>query len=153
MLGARPPGADFLTGSLDEIVLFNRALDTNEIQSVRKATLIRRHGALDNAPEWKTNGNGYALDFNSAAGNYVRAKLIDPPSPNYTIAAWVNVRTGGTYLGRRTGVLSGAACGDSIELLIRAASNISTDPQFLELGRCGSFNGVASTAEIGRAHV
>ncbi len=91
--------------------------------------------------------SGYALDF-SPYNNYVSVSLSSPPANNYTMTAWVYLRTGGTFGGTRMAVLGGPNCGSSIELLIRSQTSIRTDPQYLELGRCGSFNGVPSTTSV-----
>ncbi len=66
----------------------------------------------------------------------------------FTIGAWVYLRSGGTLNGKRTAVLSAADCGSSVELLIRAQSDNPNDPQFLELGRCGVFTGRLSTVPV-----
>lgn len=64
---------------------------------------------------------------------------------NYTISAWVYLFHGGDFYSTRLGVLTGTNCGDSVEMLIRSNTGSSNDTQFLELGRCGLFNGAAST--------
>lgn len=90
---------------------------------------------------------GYALDFSPTA-NYATVSLTSPPANDYTITAWVKLHTGGTLTGTRMAVLGGTNCGDSIEFLIRSETSSPTDPQHLELGRCGSFNGFSSTAAV-----
>lgn len=90
---------------------------------------------------------GGALDFNGT-NNYVTASLGSPPVNNYTISAWVYLRTGGSFFGTRVAVLGGTGCGDSIELLIRSETSDPTDTQYLELGRCDFFNGNSSTVAI-----
>src|SRR5216683_888811 len=79
---------------------------------------------------------GYALSFNGS-NNYVNLTLASPPASNYTISAWVFLSAGGT-IGTRLGVLSGP-CGTTIEFLIHSSTTNAADPQYLELGRCGSF--------------
>ena len=91
--------------------------------------------------------SGYALDFNGA-DNYASLILTAPPSHDYTAAAWVYLRAGGTYGGTRMAVLGGTGCGDSIELLIRSQTGSATDPQYLELGRCDYFNGTPSASPV-----
>ena len=85
--------------------------------------------------------SGYALDFSPASNNYVSVNLTAPPASNYTLTAWVKLRTGGTASGTRMAVLSGTNCNSSIEFLIHAWTNVPTDPQAPELGRCGAFDG------------
>ena len=89
----------------------------------------------------------YALSFDGA-DNYVSLPLSSPPTNNYTLSAWVNLRTGGTFDGARMTVLGGPGCGDSIEFMIHSRTNNATDPQYLELGRCDSFDGVLSTNAV-----
>ncbi|MCX6928862.1 MAG: LamG domain-containing protein [Verrucomicrobia bacterium] len=91
--------------------------------------------------------SGYALNFNGA-NDYVSLSLASPPASNYTLTAWVYLRTGGTFGGARMAVLSSTACGGSIEMLIRSQTPNATDPQYLELGRCGAFNGFFSTNPV-----
>jgi alpha-tubulin suppressor-like RCC1 family protein len=94
-----------------------------------------------------TNSGGYALDFNGH-GSYVSVGLTSPPSNNYTISAWVYLRSGGTFSGERMAVLSSTTCGDSVELMLRANSDNPTDPQYVELGRCGFYNGYLSSVAV-----
>ena len=88
---------------------------------------------------------GYSLSFNGL-NNYVNLTLASPPASNYTISAWVFLSAGGT-IGTRLGVLSGP-CGTTIEFLIRSSTTNAADPQYLELGRCGSFNGTNSSSAV-----
>ena len=90
---------------------------------------------------------GYALDFDGV-DDHVSVPLVSPPASNYTIVAWVYPRTGGTSGGNRVAVLSSATCGGTIELLIHASTANPADPQYLELGRCGSFTGFLSTNPV-----
>ncbi len=99
-------------------------------------------------PKATAQPSGYALDFSPASNNYVSVNLTAPPASNYTLTAWVNLRTGGTASGTRMAVLSGTDCNSSIEFLIHAWTDTPTDPQSLELGRCGAFNGGGSTAFV-----
>ncbi len=91
---------------------------------------------------------GHALDFDGVDDS-VEIVLNDGWSGReFTVGAWVYLRSGGTLNGPRTAVLSTADCGSSVELLIRAQSDNPNDPQFLELGRCGVFNGRPSTVPV-----
>ena len=90
-------------------------------------------------------GPGSALSFNGT-NQYVSATIPSLPY-NYTISAWVYLRSGGTD-SSRLGVLTGAGCDDSVELLIHSTTSSSTDPQYLELGRCNSFNGELSLQTV-----
>ncbi len=90
---------------------------------------------------------GYALDFDGKS-SYVSVSLTSPPANNYTLCAWVYLRSGGTFSGDRMAVLSSTTCGGSVELLIRANSDNPTDPQYVELGRCGFYNGFLSTVAV-----
>lgn len=93
------------------------------------------------------NPAGYALNFNGL-NNYVSVGLTSPPASNYTLTAWVYLRSGGNYGSQRIGVLSSTSCGGSIELLVRSSTASATDPQYVELGRCGSFNGFTNTIPV-----
>ena len=95
----------------------------------------------------QTNAAGFALDFDGM-NDFFSATLTSRPASNYTLSAWVYLRTGGTLNGTRMAVLSTPTCGESIEFLIRAQTDNPTDPQYLELGRCGSFTGVPSTRAV-----
>lgn len=92
------------------------------------------------------SGAEYALSFNGA-NNYVNAS-IPALSGNYTICTWAYLRSGGTFSGTRVGVLTGTTCNDSVELLVRSQTSSAADPQYLELGRCGSFSGASSTNPV-----
>lgn len=100
------------------------------------------------APRAEAQPSGYALDFSPASNNYVSVNLTAPPASNYTLTAWVKLRSGGTLSGTRMAVVDGTTCSGSIELLLRPNTEVSTDPQYLELGRCGVFNGTASTMAV-----
>ncbi|HEX4120680.1 MAG TPA: LamG-like jellyroll fold domain-containing protein, partial [Verrucomicrobiae bacterium] len=80
--------------------------------------------------------------------DYVSLTLASPPTNNYTLSAWVYLRSGGTYDYTRMDVLSSTGCGESIELLIHANTDNTNDPQYLELGRCDSFDGFTSTVAV-----
>jgi Concanavalin A-like lectin/glucanases superfamily len=88
----------------------------------------------------------YALNFNG--NNYVSLSLTNPPASNYTISSWVYLETGGTLSGRPVAVLASTACGGSIELLIRSTTSNPADPQYIELRRCGVFDGTLSTNTV-----
>src|ERR1041384_8186266 len=99
-------------------------------------------------PKAAAQPSGYALDFRPASNNYVSVNLTAPPASNYTLTAWVNLRTGGTASGTRMAVLGGATCNSTIEFLIHAWTDTPTDPQSLELGRCGAFNGGGTSSFV-----
>lgn len=90
---------------------------------------------------------GQALDFDGV-DDYVSLPLVAPPANNYTLSAWVYLRSGGTWGGARMAVLSSTSCGGSVELLVHSGTASASDPQYLELGRCGSFNGALSTNQV-----
>ena len=87
-----------------------------------------------------------ALLFNGA-DNYVSA-TIPALASNYTVSAWVFLRSGGDLYTTRLGLVTGTNCGSSVEVLIRSATTNAADPQYLELGRCGYFNGQCSTNPV-----
>ena len=92
-------------------------------------------------------GTGYALSFDGTSNQCVTATLPALAS-NYTVTAWVFPRAGGNLPGTRVGVLGATNAGGSVELLVRSMTANDTDPQYLELGRNGSFNGTASTSAV-----
>jgi hypothetical protein len=100
-------------------------------------------GAPEDTPGLDYNG----LSFDGV-DDHVSANLGAGLANNYTVAAWVNLRAGGTIGGTRMAVLSGPTCGSTAEVLIRSATAVASDPQLLELGRCSSFNGIASSTAI-----
>jgi hypothetical protein len=100
---------------------------------------------LSLTPKATAQPSGYALDFSPASNNYVSINLTAPPASNYTLTAWVKLRTGGNFSVTRMAVLSGTTCPGSIEFLIHAWDDTPGSPQYLELGRCGVFGG-SSTA-------
>ena len=97
------------------------------------------------APAWAAVGSGPALSFNGT-NQYISATIPSLPYA-YTISAWIYLRSGGSD-GSRVGVLTGAGCGDSVELMIHSTTSSAADPQYLELGRCNSFNGELSSQTI-----
>jgi hypothetical protein len=100
------------------------------------------------APLARAQGNAsHALDFDGT-NDSVSVTLVSPPASNYTLSAWVNLRAGGTWGGTRMAVLSSTTCGGSVELLIHSGTASASDPQYLELGRCGAFNGTVSTNPV-----
>ncbi len=100
------------------------------------------------APTAQAQGNaGHALDFDGV-NDYVSLPLASPPASNYTLSAWVHLRSGGTSGGARMALLSSTACGGSVELLIHSGTASASDPQYLELGRCGAFHGSLSTNQV-----
>ena len=92
-----------------------------------------------------SSGSALSLD---GTNDYVSVPLTSPPASNYTLSAWVYLRAGGDFNGARMAVLSSPMCGGSVELLIRSATGNASDPQYLELGRCGDFNGTSSTSTV-----
>ncbi len=98
------------------------------------------------APAQVQTGPGYALSVTNA-GQYVTA-AIPALASNYTISAWVFLNGGGDLFSHRVGVLSATNCCGSVEVLVRSDSVLSTDPQYLELGRCGCFNGAGSAGVV-----
>jgi hypothetical protein len=90
-------------------------------------------------------GPEYALSFNGT-DNYVRATIPALPYA-YTISAWVYLRQGYTS-DVRGGILTGTSCGSSVEFMVHSATSSAADPQYLELGRCGSFNGTYSSKAV-----
>lgn len=89
-------------------------------------------------------GPGTALSVQSNAAQYVTAN-IPTLSSNYTISAWVFLRSGGNWWGTRLCVLGGS---NTVEVLVRSATSNDYDPQYLELGRWGVFNGQPSTVPV-----
>ena len=100
---------------------------------------------LAGAPGWVVAGSGSALSFNGT-NQYISATIPALPS-NYTISAWVYLRSGGTDASR-LGVLTGTDCGDSVELLIHSTNTSATGSQYIELGRCDAFNGQLSSRAV-----
>lgn len=89
----------------------------------------------------------YALSFDGV-NDYVDVSLASPPVTDYTVSAWVYLRSGGSVAIRSMGVLSSGTCGGSTEFLIRANGPNLTDPQYLELGRCNFYGGISSTQSV-----
>jgi hypothetical protein len=92
------------------------------------------------APPW-----GQCLSFDGT-NDYVSA-AIPRLASNYTFSAWVFLRAGGDFWGKRVGVLSATACSASAEVLIHNRSDASA-PQYVFLGRCGAFDGTNSTGTV-----
>jgi hypothetical protein len=87
--------------------------------------------------------SGTALSF-GAVNQRVSVSLTSPPATNYTISAWVYLRSGGTS-DNPMAVLSSTTCGASIELLICSANGSTNGPQYLGLERCNNFFGPLSS--------
>ena len=119
----------------------------NIFRFLLKLGLLASLISISPAARAQNNAAGYALSFNGS-NNYVSLSLTSPPASNYTLSAWVYLRTGGTFGGQRAAVLGGQGCGDSIEFMIRANTEDPSDPQYLELGRCSAFNGYNSTTAV-----
>jgi len=89
-------------------------------------------------------GPGNAVSVQSNASQYVTAN-IPTLSSNYTFSAWTFLRAGGNYWGTRLCLLGGS---NTVEVLVRSATSNDFDPQYLELGRWGVFNGQPSTVPV-----
>jgi len=89
---------------------------------------------------------GLALSLNGV-DSYCAA-AIPVMTNNFTICTWALLRSGGQFSATRIGILSGPTCGSTLEFLVRSATTNATDTQYLELGRCGFFNGPASQASV-----
>ncbi|HXJ71318.1 MAG TPA: LamG domain-containing protein, partial [Candidatus Dormibacteraeota bacterium] len=98
--------------------------------------------------DWpQTGGPGSAVDVRGVAGSYIQEQVQGSPPP-YTISAWINLRSGGQTFDPRVAILSSTNCGGNPEFLVRSASTNAIDPQYLELARCGSYNGPLSTVPV-----
>jgi hypothetical protein len=89
----------------------------------------------------------------TATNQYVNVTNFTPLASNYTFSAWVYLCEGGNFSSARSAILSSTNSKsdgslNSIEVLVRSASASYTDPQYLELGRSGAFNGTASTSSV-----
>jgi photosystem II stability/assembly factor-like uncharacterized protein len=98
-------------------------------------------------------GPGVALNLSPAAANFVKARITPALLDNYTISAWINLRSGGTFPDPRVAIVSATnscppAAGASVELLIRSATTNITDPQYLQLARCNVFGGPLGTVPV-----
>lgn len=91
-------------------------------------------------PPW-----GYALSFDGTNGSV----LVTTPTlaSNYTVAAWVFLRSGGS-LAAPVGIMNATNCGGSVDLLVESLTASSQDPQYLQLSRCGVFVGMPSTMPV-----
>ncbi len=175
-LGVLPYAApDYFHGQLDEVRIWNLARTVTEIREHLHERLtgqepdlvaywrfdegsgVTAHDSSTNGHDGNLNGPQWTLSTVSPWGNalslngvnaYVHATI--PPLPsNYTVSAWVYLRAGGNVVGGPVvGLLSATSCGTSAEVLIRSQTSSSADPQYLELGRCNSFVGTASTREV-----
>ncbi len=131
---------------------------TNAIPALARNTDQRGFPRADNPTLANaTGGDGsdigaFEAQFNTAlsfdgTNDYVRA-AVPRLASNYTVSAWVFLRAGGNLTGTRMAVLSATNCGGSAEVLIRSQTSLSTDPQYLELARCGAFSGTNSTGTV-----
>ncbi len=93
-------------------------------------------------------GPGMAVEVRPVNGNYIRSQFVPALSNNYTMSAWINLRSGGTFPNPRVAVISSTNCGGGTELLIRSATTNITDQQFLQLARCNVFGGALSTKPV-----
>jgi Concanavalin A-like lectin/glucanases superfamily len=168
---------DYFGGQLDEVRVWNVARSAAEIRqnlygpltgqepnliacwSFDEGSGATAHDGATNGydgtlhgPEWTLSTIspwGNALSFDGV-NDYVRA-AISPLVSDYTVSAWVYLRAGGNVVGggaNVVGLLSATSCGASAEVLIRSQTSSSTDPQYVELGRCNSFVGMSSTREV-----
>lgn len=85
---------------------------------------------------------GTALSFDGV-DDYVSASIGSAMASNYTISAWVYVRTVAADFDPGTAIVSGS-CGTTAELLVRTG----VGGNVLELGRCNFFIGDASVATV-----
>ncbi len=130
-------------------------LDEGAGTTTADATTNGFNGVLVNGPSWTSSSvpqapAGWATALSmDGTDDYVSA-TIPALASNYTFSAWVYLRVGGISGGGRNvvGVLSAASCGGSTELMVRGLTTSSTDPQYLELGRCGAFVGTLSTGTV-----
>lgn len=90
---------------------------------------------------------GQALDFDGI-DDAVTLSIASPPATDYTLGAWVLLRSGGSVSGVRMTMLSAPDCGGSVEFMIRSGTADPAGPQFLELGRCNKFDGILSTNSV-----
>jgi photosystem II stability/assembly factor-like uncharacterized protein len=98
----------------------------------------------------ETGGPGVALRLGGPATNFVTARITPALLSNYTISAWINLRSGGKTFNPRVAILSSTNCNGSVEFLVRSVTTTTntTAPQYLELARCGSFDGTFSTVPV-----
>ena len=87
---------------------------------------------------------GSALNLNGING-YASVALGETLT-NYTLSAWVYLRSGGAFANPRVAVVS-STCGATTEFLIRG-TNSTSDVQYLELGRCFQYEGAVSIASV-----
>lgn len=83
-----------------------------------------------------------ALSFDGV-DDYVSASIGSAMASNYTISAWVYVRTAASNFDPGTAIVSGS-CGTTAELLLRNQAGVNV----VELGRCNFFVGDASVATL-----
>lgn len=143
-----------LTGTESNLVAYWK-FDEGSGTAAFDATGHGFNGILVNGPSWVTStvpqasaGWGTAL---SCAGvdDYV-STTVPALASNYTVSAWVFLRGGGNDQGGKNvvGVLSATNCGGSTEVTIHSTTASYTDPQHLELGRCGQFPGTLSSGTV-----
>lgn len=137
-----------LTGSEANLMAYWN-FDEGTGTTAQDRTTNGHNGTLVNGPQWKPATlpffGGNALSFDGT-NDCVRT-LILPLASNYTISAWVFLRSSGSYSGYRLGVLGAGDCNSSVEVLVHNRSDGSA-PQYLYLGRCGAFDGTNSTLPV-----
>ncbi len=142
LAGTRQP----LSGTESNLVAcwnFDEGIGT----TVHDVTPLGHTGMIVGDPEWmRTTPGGHVLSL-SSLNQYVGA-TIPLLASNYTVSAWIFLRTGGSPTSP-VGVLSAVPCGGSAELLVQSlAGGSSTTPQYLNLGRCGAFGGTLSSGRV-----
>jgi photosystem II stability/assembly factor-like uncharacterized protein len=135
-----------LGSSLPRAIAYSLRYDPGD-QILAVGTLGRGAWTYPLAGWPQTGGPGSALDVSAVSGSYISAQFTPALSNNYTISAWINLRTGGQG-NPRVAVFSSANCNGNAELLIRSATTNSADPQYLELARCSNYNGTLSSAPV-----
>jgi hypothetical protein len=120
-----------------------------EMAPLRFATLIWLCVA------WTSLTTGVSLNAQIAGGsalvlngtNGYATVTLGQTLTNYTISAWVYLRSGGVFANPRVAVVSSTTCGATTEFLIRGSSSIN-DPQYLQLARCFQYEGATSTTPV-----
>jgi len=136
-----------LTGVVPGLMAY-WSFDSEPGNLIHDLTLAGHNAVLAGSPE-RLNSTvppwGYALSFDGTNGS---VQVATPPlANNYTVAAWVFLRSGGSAADP-VGVLSATNCGDSADVILQSLTGSSQDPQYLQLTRCGGFAGVPSTVPV-----
>jgi len=136
-----------LGASLPRVIAYDLRYDPSD-EILVAGTLGRGAWTYSLAGWPQTGGPGMALNLSESASNFVSTHISPALSNNYTISAWINLRSGGTFPNPRVAIVSSTNCGASAELLIRSATTNITDPQYLQLARCNVFGGTLSTTPV-----